>query len=80
MGRLVAGAKSIAGPHGAGLPDLAFTNPGANVVELANGYHYNRCFEWVCHAAGHTYNKIDADSLTKPLRADQLANMILVYA
>ncbi len=80
VGRLIAGAKSIADPNGAGLSDLAFTNPGANVVELTNGYDYKRCFEWVCHVSGHTYNKFNADALMKPLRANQLANMILAYA
>ena len=77
---LFQGARLVAGPHGAGLSNLVFTNPGANVIELTAGYHYNRCFEWVCHVAGHTYNKIDADALTEPLGVDQLANMILAYA
>jgi len=77
---LFQGARLVAGPHGAGLSNLVFANPGANVIELINGYHYNRCFEWVCHVAGHTYQKIDADALTEPLGVDQLANMILAYA
>lgn len=70
-------AKIVAGLHGAGLSNLVFSHPGINVVELINGYHCNRSFEWICHVAGHTYNKIDADSQTTPLRIDQLASMIL---
>ncbi len=74
---LFQGAKTVAGPHGAGLSNLVFSRPGINVVELTAGYHYNRCFEWISHVAGHTYSKIDADSQTTPLRVDQLASMIL---
>ena len=74
---LFQGANIVVGPHGAGLSNLVFSDPGINVLELTNGYHYNRCFEWICHVAGHPYNKIDTDSLTTPLRVDQLASMIL---
>ncbi len=67
-------AKVIVAPHGAGLSNLVFTKPGAQLVELTNGYHYNRCFEWVCHVAGHDYRKVDADSERKT--ASQLVEEI----
>ena len=76
---LFRGAKVIVGPHGAGLSNLVFTQPGARVVELTNGYHYNRCFEWICHVAGHSYLKIDADSQVEPMSPDHLTKMILEY-
>jgi hypothetical protein len=55
-------ARVIVAPHGAGLANLVFTPPGATVVELTFGLHYNRCFEWVCHVTGHDYRKVDGDS------------------
>ncbi len=55
-------ARTIVAPHGAGLANLVFTPPGAQVVELTFGLHYNRCFEWLCHVAGHDYLKVDGDS------------------
>lgn len=74
---LFSAAQIIVGPHGAGLSNLVFSTPGATLIELTNGYHYNRCFEWVCHTAGHAYLKIEADSRPQPMSADELANEIL---
>jgi hypothetical protein len=73
-------ARVVAGPHGAGLSNLVFTPPGATLIELTNGYHYNRCFEWITHIADHTYFKIDANAQIAAPRADQLATEILSYA
>jgi len=39
------------------------------VIELTNGHHYNRCFEWLCHVAGHSYVPIGADDGTYPTTA-----------
>ena len=55
-------ATVVVGPHGAGLSNLVFTPPGATVIELTLGLHYNRCFEWICHVVGHAYSKVDADA------------------
>ena len=76
---LFQGAEVVVGPHGAGLANLVFTNPKALVIELINGYHYNRCFEWICHMAGHSYKKIDVDSDNADLLPNQLAQQILTY-
>ena len=56
-------ARLIVGPHGAGLANLVFANPGSTVVELTVGYMFNRCFEWICTVAGHDYFPVEADSL-----------------
>lgn len=55
------GARVIAGLHGAGLSNLVFTRPGATLIELTNGDHYNRCFEFICHVAGHEYRAVASD-------------------
>ena len=69
-------AKVIVGPHGAGLSNLAFTPPGALLVEITDGRHYNRCFEWLCHVAGHTYVPIPGNDGTHITPA-QLSSAIL---
>ena len=70
------GAKVIVGPHGAAFSNLVFTPPGAQVIELTNGYHYNRCFEWICHVSGHNYVPIGADDGRYPTAA-QLVEPIM---
>jgi capsular polysaccharide biosynthesis protein len=72
-------AKVVVGPHGAGLSNLVFSQPEPTLVELTNGFHYNRCFEWITHVVGQTYSKIDANAALKSLRADQFATEILKY-
>jgi hypothetical protein len=57
-------AAVVVGPHGAGLSNLTFTPPGALLIEITNGHHYNRCFEWLCHIAGHTYVPISGNDGT----------------
>ena len=72
-------ARVVVGPHGAGLSNLVFTPPGAVLVELTNGFHYNRCFEWISHIAGHRYIKIDANAQVMPMPASELAAQITSY-
>lgn len=78
--RLFQGATLVAGPHGAGLSNLVFTPKGTTVVEFTNGYHYNRCFEWISHVGKQTYRKIDADANIESLPPQEIAKKILEYA
>ena len=66
-------ARIVVGPHGAGLSNLVFTEPGATVIELTNGNHYNRCFEWICHVSGHNYRMVSPDDglITSVQRLEQ---------
>ena len=57
-------ARVVVGPHGAGLSNLVFSPPGAVLVEITNGHHYNRCYEWLCHVAGHHYVPVSGDDGT----------------
>ncbi len=65
-------ARVIVGPHGAGLANLVFANPGSKVVELTVGYMFNRCFEWISTVAGHRYFPVEADSLPATSSAKSL--------
>lgn len=67
-------ARTIVAPHGAGLANLVFTPTGASVTEITFGLHYNRCFEWICHVAGHDYVKVDGDA-GKPFLESLLATL-----
>jgi hypothetical protein len=59
-------ANVIVAPHGAGLSNLVFSEPGAQVIELTNGRHYNRCFEWLCHVREHRYVPVSSDDGLHP--------------
>jgi hypothetical protein len=74
--RAFRGARIIVGPHGAGLANLVFTPPGARLVELTNGNQYNRCFEWICHVAGHDYRAVDSDAFADSADPQRLVNLI----
>ena len=63
-------ARIVVAPHGAGLSNLVFSEPGVHVVEITNGRHYNRCFEWLCHVKGHDYIPISGDDGTYPSPRD----------
>ena len=75
-----AGAKVIAGAHGAGLANLVFTPPGATLIELTDGKIYNRCFEWMSHVGGHTYLPVDAEANTQGSDQRRLASLVLSVA
>jgi len=74
---LFQGSRIVVGPHGAGLSNLVFTPSGATVIELTNGYHYNRCFEWITHVAAQKYIKIDENADVQSASASQLAARIM---
>ena len=65
-------AQLIVGPHGAGLANLVFANPGSIVVEVTVGYMFNRCFEWISTVADHRYIPVEADSLPAASSAELL--------
>jgi hypothetical protein len=72
-------ASVVVAPHGAGLSNLVFTPPGARLVELTNGYHYNRCFEWICHVVGHEYRAVDSDATPASADPQRLADAIAAH-
>jgi len=57
-------AQTVVAPHGAGLSNLVFSEPGVRAIEITNGRHYNRCFEWLCHVQGHKYVPLSGDDGT----------------
>ena len=69
-------ATTVIAPQGAGPSSLVYTWPGATLIELTNGHHYNQCFEWLRHVAGRTYFPIRADDGRYPT-ADALVREIL---
>jgi hypothetical protein len=74
--RAFRGARVIVGPHGAGLANLVFTPAAARLVELTNGNQYNRCFEWICHVAGHDYRAVDSDAFADSADPQRLVNLV----
>jgi len=69
-------ARVVVGPHGAGLANLVFSRADTQVMELTNGNHYNRCFEWLCHVKQHRYIPISGNDGTRPT-PEALAQAIL---
>ena len=54
-------ASLVIGPHGAGLANLVFSDPGTTLIAFTNGQIYNRCFEWISHVTDGRYVAIDSD-------------------
>lgn len=53
--RLFRGARLVIGPHGAGLTNIGFCQPGALVWELVPRQHPNSCFAMMAQSAGLHY-------------------------
>lgn len=53
--RLFRGARIVAGPHGAGLTNLAFCQPGTKVLELVQSTYMNPCMARIAQARGLSY-------------------------
>lgn len=55
-------ALLIVGPHGAGLANMVFSEPGTLVVEgVCNPPHVNMCFQFAAHDLGHRYHGIPSE-------------------
>lgn len=70
--RLFANARTIIGPHGAGLANVVFSPESAKVVEIAPANQSIQCFEVICLSVGCDYERytiqgsIKQTSLTVP--------------
>jgi capsular polysaccharide biosynthesis protein len=51
-------ARMIVAPHGAGLANLVFSNPGVSVVEFLNRDHINPCFQKLSTCVGAHYQAV----------------------
>lgn len=53
--RLFGEAEYIVAPHGAGLVNLIFSNPGTRVLEIFPGDNFHTCYWSLCCALDHNY-------------------------
>ena len=52
-------AVIVVGPHGAGLSNILFSEPGTFVIEgVCNLPHVNLCFQRLAHVLGHRYHGV----------------------
>ncbi len=52
-------AVMVVGPHGAGLSNLLFSQPGTVVIEgVCNPPHVNMCYQRTAHILGHRYHGV----------------------
>ena len=52
-------AALVVGPHGAGLSNLVYCQPGTLVIEgVCNPPHVNMCYQWTAHVLGLRYHGI----------------------
>jgi len=51
-------ARRIAGPHGAGLANMVFSEPGCDVVELFPTGVFNDCYARLAATCGHSYRSV----------------------
>ncbi len=52
-------AVLIVAPHGAGLSNMIYSDPGTAVIEgVCNPPHVNMCYQWAAHILGHRYHGI----------------------
>jgi hypothetical protein len=69
-------AKVIVAPHGAGLANLVFCQPGTRIVELFNRSYVNPCYWWLASLQGLDYRPFvsaGSEPLTQRLAANRLA-------
>ena len=52
-------AVVVVGPHGAGLSNIYFSQPGTYVLEgVCNVPYVNLCFQWLAHVLGHHWHGV----------------------
>jgi capsular polysaccharide biosynthesis protein len=64
--RLLAGARALCGPHGAGLTNMAFMQPG-KVVELRQMGGTPNCFFTLANVGGHAYFPVACEAQVEGL-------------
>jgi hypothetical protein len=70
--RLFASAKVIVSPHGAGLTNLMFSQPGTRVLETFEPtYISSLCFWSICNAMGHVYSYCLGETVANPDKPNQ---------
>jgi capsular polysaccharide biosynthesis protein len=67
-------ARLIVAPHGAGLANLVFCNPGVNVIELFHPEHPNECYRRLAGDCGLGYQAVfGRNTLSRPSPDDRAA-------
>jgi hypothetical protein len=61
---LFAHARKIIGPHGAGLTNLGFSDPGTSILEVQMPSHLNWCYRRLASALGMRYGFLYGSLLT----------------
>jgi capsular polysaccharide biosynthesis protein len=56
--RLFKSVKVVVAPHGAGLANLLWCNPGTRVIEIFSSRHFNDCYARLCSLLGLNYEPI----------------------
>lgn len=69
--RLFASAKVIIGPHGSGLANMVFADPGALVIELAGPRCGTPCFARLAQMCGHRHVTIENPRIAYRGRLDR---------
>ncbi|MBW8780582.1 MAG: DUF563 domain-containing protein [Verrucomicrobia bacterium] len=72
-------AKIVVAPHGAGLANLTFCQPGTRVVEFFNRVYFNPCFWRLAALAGLDYRPV-VTSGPEPLTQDPRAGRLDLVA
>ncbi len=63
---LFASASVVVAPHGAGLANLVFANPGTKVIELVGPSFINHCYKKLCLAASLSHCEVVGTLQNKP--------------
>ena len=82
--RLFSRALIVVAPHGAGLSNLVYSEPGAYVVEaVCNRPHVNMCYQWLAHVLGMRYHAVPSRRGCEDVidvDADVIRGVVDIYA